>query len=275
MLANNFGVEWLNIELPFACDIHFSYPRADAHSDRFQVLWLFSEPEPIRLNEQDFAANWQRYDLIISHDIRHLQYPNVVRGFFWDTWATELPAAKRFEVSNIFSIGRGPTDLHGYLDRVEVINRNNEITVPKQFFISRRYPNWQLTGFSPLVNDKRDCLFESMFNICIENVVEDDYFTEKLLDCFNTYTVPIYKGCRNLSDHGLLEDAIIRFETVDECIAVCNRLTLADYYSRLPSLDTNRRVLRTHSNCLELARDLIIESSEKWSRARVGTISLP
>ena len=44
-------------------------------------------------------------------------------------------------------------------------------------------------------------LFDWMFHIAIENVSRDDYFTEKLLDCFLTRTVPIYWGCPNISNY--------------------------------------------------------------------------
>ena len=40
-------------------------------------------------------------------------------------------------------------------------------------------------------------LFDAMFSLAVENVAQDDYFTEKLLDCFLTRTVPIYWGCPN------------------------------------------------------------------------------
>ena len=36
-----------------------------------------------------------------------------------------------------------------------------------------------------------------MFSVCIENDVYDTYFTEKILDCFATGTIPIYKGTKN------------------------------------------------------------------------------
>jgi hypothetical protein len=38
------------------------------------------------------------------------------------------------------------------------------------------------------------------FHIAIENCVYNNYFTEKLLNCFVSQTIPIYCGCPNLSD---------------------------------------------------------------------------
>ena len=38
-----------------------------------------------------------------------------------------------------------------------------------------------------------------MFNVAVENNQSETYFTEKLLNCFATGTVPIYFGATNLS----------------------------------------------------------------------------
>lgn len=38
-------------------------------------------------------------------------------------------------------------------------------------------------------------------HVCIENVRQDNYFSEKLIDCLLTRTVPIYWGCPNISNY--------------------------------------------------------------------------
>lgn len=45
-----------------------------------------------------------------------------------------------------------------------------------------------------------DTLADYRFSIVMENFVDDKYFTEKLLNCFATGTVPIYLGARDLSE---------------------------------------------------------------------------
>ena len=39
------------------------------------------------------------------------------------------------------------------------------------------------------------------FHVCIENVRQENYFSEKLLDCFLTRTIPIYWGCPNIDSY--------------------------------------------------------------------------
>eukprot|EP00620_Florenciella_sp_RCC1587_P021099 CAMPEP_0182561832 /NCGR_PEP_ID=MMETSP1324-20130603/4262_1 /TAXON_ID=236786 /ORGANISM="Florenciella sp., Strain RCC1587" /LENGTH=60 /DNA_ID=CAMNT_0024774579 /DNA_START=220 /DNA_END=399 /DNA_ORIENTATION=+ len=48
-----------------------------------------------------------------------------------------------------------------------------------------------------------------MFHIAIENVKSNGYFTEKLLDCFLTRTVPLYWGCPNIGEYFEVEGMII------------------------------------------------------------------
>jgi hypothetical protein len=47
----------------------------------------------------------------------------------------------------------------------------------------------------PYLTDKRGMLVPFQYSIVIENAYRHNYFTEKLLDCFATKTLPIYWGC--------------------------------------------------------------------------------
>ena len=49
-----------------------------------------------------------------------------------------------------------------------------------------------------ITNGKINALKDYMFSITIENSKEDYMFTEKLIDCFLTGTVPIYYGCPSI-----------------------------------------------------------------------------
>jgi hypothetical protein len=52
-------------------------------------------------------------------------------------------------------------------------------------------------GYNP-VEYKLKCLKDYAFSLTIENTKKDYYFTEKLIDCFMTGTVPIYWGCPSI-----------------------------------------------------------------------------
>lgn len=258
MIADNYGFSWLNVDLPFECAIHFSFRRNPFDKKKFNVLVIHTEPEPIRISEVELENTWQDYDLIISHDKRHTKYSNVIISYYWETLVKSIPFQKIFNVSTIISIGGGPANMSGYKIREKLYNRRLEILMPTSFYISRRIPNWEMFGLPLLPEDKKDAMFTSMFHIAIENEIETDYFSEKILDCFNGFTVPIYRGCQNLLDHGLDERAVIRFNSIEECISICNNLSPMDYYSRMSYVVNNRKKLlekpfwqsEVQNNCL-------------------------
>lgn len=52
-------------------------------------------------------------------------------------------------------------------------------------------------GFSP-IDHKFDAIFPYKYSIAIENYSCNDYWTEKIADCFLSWTVPIYWGAKNI-----------------------------------------------------------------------------
>ena len=63
----------------------------------------------------------------------------------------------------------------------------------------KRFPQIDAYGieYTPLAH-KIDALRDYRFQLVIENVRADWWFTEKLIDCFMTGTVPIYWGCPSI-----------------------------------------------------------------------------
>lgn len=71
------------------------------------------------------------------------------------------------------------------------------------------------------ISYKLDALKDYMFSITIENNSKDYYFTEKLIDCFRTGTVPIYYGCNSINKF-FDERGIIQIRSVEECFDTLN-----------------------------------------------------
>lgn len=64
------------------------------------------------------------------------------------------------------------------------------------------------------IEKKEEALDDYMFSIAIENDTSDSYFTEKILDCFATCTIPIYKGTKKI-DNFFNPDGIIFIDGED------------------------------------------------------------
>ena len=47
---------------------------------------------------------------------------------------------------------------------------------------------------------RTEVLLRSSMSICIENSAQENYFTEKIVDCLLAWAMPLYWGCPNISD---------------------------------------------------------------------------
>ena len=81
-------------------------------------------------------------------------------------------------------------------------------------------------------------LNEYMFSIAVENCKKDYYFTEKLIDCFRSKTIPLYWGCPSISKF-FDENGIIQFDNINELGDIINSLTEEKYYSLIQSVENN------------------------------------
>jgi len=94
-------------------------------------------------------------------------------------------------------------------------------------------------GIRP-VESKLEALADYAFSIAMENVREDYYFSEKLVDCILAGSVPIYWGCTGI---GEVFDSrgMIQFDTTDELESILERLNMDTYKRMLPYARENRR----------------------------------
>jgi hypothetical protein len=89
----------------------------------------------------------------------------------------------------ISCIASGLDSLAGHRVRLNFVNRLRKEIPGIDFFGKGNH-------FLP---DKMDGLLPYRYSIAIENTSTQDYFTEKINDCFLAYTVPVYYGCKNIS----------------------------------------------------------------------------
>ncbi|MBQ0908398.1 hypothetical protein KBJ98_06760 [Flavobacterium sp. F-328] len=71
-------------------------------------------------------------------------------------------------------------------------------------------------GICP-VADKWDVLSTSKYAIAYENFESDYYWTEKIVDCFLSYTMPLYFGCNAIEDF-FPKDSFIQIDPKDKHI---------------------------------------------------------
>ena len=88
------------------------------------------------------------------------------------------------------------------------------------------------------IDYKLTALKDYAFSIVIENSKIDYYFTEKLIDCFMTGTIPIYWGCPSIGDFFNLDGMII-FDDIDDLLYKIKSVSLDKYNSMMPAIIDN------------------------------------
>ena len=115
------------------------------------------------------------------------------------------------------------------------------------------------------IEDKWDGLAPYKYSLAIENSSSSDYWTEKIADCFLSWSVPIYYGCTNLEDY-FPPDSFIRIniDSPRQAFESVKAIVAGDHWEkRIPALKEARdRVLHRYQLFPHLSR-LIRSQPEK------------
>jgi hypothetical protein len=92
-------------------------------------------------------------------------------------------------------------------------------------------------GYNP-IDQKIISLKNYRYQIVIENTKKDFWFTEKLIDCFVTGTVPIYYGCPSI-DKFFDTNGMIIFNNLEDLNKIIKNLNADIYNSMMDSIINN------------------------------------
>jgi hypothetical protein len=96
--------------------------------------------------------------------------------------------------------------------------------------------NKQSRNWVPII----ETLAPYRYSIVMENHQDGLYFTEKLLNCFATGTVPVYLGAREVR-HFFNQDGILTFHSEAQLLEILNQVSEEDYVRRMPAIVDNFR----------------------------------
>jgi hypothetical protein len=190
--------------------------------------------------------NPRYYTYLLTFHRELLKRPQAKQFLMMKPWITNYQfKEKEFSVSTVVGGKKDPT-MEGYALRHETWKNRERINIPKKFYLSGNAKYWHT--FVPwtevdyknelVLGTTKEPLFDSMFHIAIENTAIKNYFSEKLLDCFQTKTVPIYYGCRNL-EALFNTKGVIQVWNIDEIVEICNRLTPEMYNEMKEAVEDN------------------------------------
>ncbi len=207
-----------------------------SNMDGIKIL-LMIEPHAIVSNTRQHAiecSEWYdyiiTYDSIILDNCKNAKF--LVYGTCWiypEEYNSIEPSDKKFQMSSI----TGHKNMtKGHRLRQELLARQHEIILQTLPFRNPKLKQFDI----PILGDSKLPLFrDSKFSLVIENSRQENYFTEKLLDCLLTLTIPVYYGAPNISDFfDTTGWIILESDCVDNCITIINQIEdNYDFYSEI------------------------------------------
>jgi hypothetical protein len=140
---------------------------------------------------------------------------------------------------------------------------------------SERYPVDVYGKGIRYIADKWDGLAPYHYSIVIENDRHNDYWSEKLADCFLSWTVPVYDGCLNLGNY-FPTDAFIRIDA-DNPVASLHILTETanpqDWRRRLEAVEEARNLVLQRWQFFPYFYEKIV--NDKQAAGALTSITIP
>jgi hypothetical protein len=217
-------------------------PKSGFMPGTIRVLCLFEPPVIM-----DFRKKLKRY----GHQFHHIltydpwvlkRFPQARKFVYGTAWVREPVPEREFSISTVVG-----TKLitEGHRLRQKFWKKSGQVRTPLRMFFSRQFDKEgiALPAGSLRLGEDKSPPFASQFHIAIENCRMPDYFTEKLMDCFQSLTVPIYWGCTNIGDYFNMDGMLI-VKSLGGMVKACNSITPEMYQRMLPAMEDNRK--RSH-----------------------------
>lgn len=186
---------------------------------------LVLEPRAIRSDVVEYLLkNPEEYDYIFTHDEELLSkhfhaYPCPAILHFVTDWSR----VRKTKLVSMIASGKSRAPGHKLRQKIMPLIKGKVDLFGKQI--------------RP-IDKKEEGLQKYMFSIAIENSRNGCYFTEKILDCFTTRTVPIYWGCPDIGDYFDM-NGIITFDTLEELQSIIDNLSEDKYNKMKKAIEYN------------------------------------
>jgi hypothetical protein len=219
-------------QFPQQVAVSFDNISTDETAD-FRVVVQCEPPQIYSAFPAMVRNNANKFDLILTYNKDLMDLPNhemfVPIGCFVD----ELELNKTNQISYIMS-SKILTNEHRmrFMILREVEDRKK---IGEFDFIMHRNP--------PEIQSKNSFFINAKFHITCENSLTENMFSEKIIDCFRTRTIPIYYGCVNI-DKFFNPQGMIRFFSIEEFRKICHEITPEWYQERLPYIEENYQLAR-------------------------------
>ncbi|MEP0156580.1 hypothetical protein [Pseudophaeobacter sp.] len=168
----------------------------------------------------------RRFFRVFTYDPQLLaRLPNGLMLPFGTTWVPEWQELQIAKTKELSLIASAKNDHPGHKLRHQIV-AYLQAQMPEAEILGRGYKAFE---------HKSEGLAPYRYSVVIENVREQNCFTEKLIDAILCETVPLYWGCPNISDF-FEGEGIILCRNQAEFEAAFQQIGPEDYARRLPAL---------------------------------------
>jgi hypothetical protein len=214
-------------------------------NSKWKIAWLIEPPQIFSHSHSNIHLVEDLYDYIFTYNEellnRSAKYKKMYFGACWVTPENSKVHEKNKMVSIVASNKRFAV---GHRFRHEIIDK-----------LHNKH-NFDLWGsgynrFDDTPEERVKPFKDYRYNIVVENGRMDNYFTDKILDCFATGSIPIYCGDPKISEI-FDERGFYTFNTIDELDTILSSISIEDYNSKLPY------IIENHNRFFEFS------SPDKW-----------
>lgn len=201
-----------------------SLMNVDNFSNNKKYAWLLESPEITPFAYDYIKENYDKFDLIFtfSEELLMLSEKFILIPY-GGCWIDENDRKIYDKTKNTSIILSAKRSTLGHRLR---------------HFVVDKYDSVDSFGYKNPIEKKITALKDYRFSVVIENCQKDYYFSEKLIDCFMTGTIPIYWGCPSI-DKFFDKEGILIFNTIEELENIMNSLTFELYETKMQHVKNN------------------------------------
>ena len=170
----------------------------------------------------------------------------------------ELQLPKKTKLLSVISSNKTMTK--GHQKRLEFVNKLKEHFGEKIDVFGNGLNDFE---------DKWDVIAPYQYHIVIENCQQEDYWTEKLADCFLAESYPFYSGCPNIDDYFSKKAyTSINLDNPKDSIELIEKVIQNNFYENsLEELKNAKNLVLDKYNLFALINEFVLnKSSSKCSK---------
>nr|UZT28774.1 hypothetical protein [Nucleocytoviricota sp.]UZT29050.1 hypothetical protein [Nucleocytoviricota sp.] len=214
---------------------------------KYNICLLIESPE-IKNDAYEFISkNNNNFDLVLTFDKKLLDRgENFKLNLYGTCWLHEsyIKIWKKTKICSFITSSKKITSGHHFRYIISNYITSNNLNIDIYGDKYKQLPYFTTKAFDyehsgrHISNQKIIGIKEYMFSIVIENCKRDYYFTEKLIDCFLTGTVPIYYGCPSIKNFFNIKGMII-IDNLNDLKSIINSINEKLYHSMKEYIEEN------------------------------------